>query len=104
MHRNVERESEPRLTPLLNSSGHLRKRWRQPWSVRWRPNRRRNRAIVTETSSLPVEEPDRWRSLPWKLLPAVARPPLLNMALDEVLVERVGARRRCAFGVGAHPA
>ena len=49
---------------------------------------------VTETSSLPVEEPDRWRSLPWKLLPAVARPPLLNMALDEVLVERAGAGRR----------
>ena len=43
---------------------------------------------------LAVDESARWRALPWKLLPAVARPPLLNMALDEVLVERVGAGKR----------
>jgi lipoate-protein ligase A len=49
---------------------------------------------VAETSSLTAEESARWRALPWKLLPAVARPPLLNMALDEVLVERVAAGRR----------
>jgi lipoate---protein ligase len=49
---------------------------------------------VAEASSLPAEELARWRAMPWKLLPAVARPPLLNMALDEVLVERVGAGRR----------
>jgi lipoate-protein ligase A len=51
---------------------------------------------VAEASSLAAEESARWRALPWKLLPAVARPPLLNMALDEVLVERVGAGRRLA--------
>jgi lipoate-protein ligase A len=49
---------------------------------------------VAETSSLSVEELARWRALPWKLLPGAGRPPLLNMALDEVLVERVGAGRR----------
>ena len=49
---------------------------------------------MAETSSLTAEESVRWRTLPWKLLPAVARPPLLNMALDEVLVERVAAGQR----------
>ena len=49
---------------------------------------------MTETSSLAPADAARWRALPWNLLPAVARPPLLNMALDEVLVERVGAGRR----------
>jgi lipoate---protein ligase len=49
---------------------------------------------VAEISSLAPEELARWRALPWKLLPAVARPPLLNMALDEVLVEQVGAGQR----------
>jgi lipoate-protein ligase A len=51
---------------------------------------------VADASSLAlaVDESVRWRSLPWQLLPAVARPPLLNMALDEVLVERVGAGTR----------
>jgi lipoate---protein ligase len=51
---------------------------------------------VADASSLELafDEVARWRALPWKLLPAVARPPLLNMALDEVLVERVGAGKR----------
>jgi lipoate-protein ligase A len=50
--------------------------------------------MATDPSSLAAEEAARWQALPWKLLPAVARPPLLNMALDEVLVERVGAGTR----------
>ena len=49
--------------------------------------------MMTDESSV-AEESARWRALPWKLLPAVARSPLLNMALDEVLVERVGTGRR----------
>jgi len=49
---------------------------------------------VAEILSLAPEELARWRALPWKLLPAVPRPPLLNMALDEVLVEHVGAGKR----------
>ncbi|MCD6031914.1 MAG: biotin/lipoate protein ligase, partial [Thermomicrobiales bacterium] len=50
--------------------------------------------MATDTTSLTDEASARWRALPWRLLPAVARPPLLNMALDEVLVERVGAGKR----------
>ena len=50
--------------------------------------------MTTNASSLSTQDSARWRALPWKLLPAVARPPLLNMALDEVLVEQVGAGRR----------
>ena len=49
---------------------------------------------MAETSSLAPADAARWRALPWNLLPAVARPPFVNMALDEVLVERVGAGRR----------
>ena len=36
----------------------------------------------------------RWRSYDWRLLPAIPRSPLLNMALDEVLTERVGRGER----------
>ena len=50
--------------------------------------------MTTDASPLAADEAARWQALPWKLLPAVARPPLLNMALDEVLVERVGAATR----------
>jgi lipoate---protein ligase len=50
--------------------------------------------MTTDASSLAAEEAARWQALSWKLLPAVARPPLLNMALDEVLVGRVGAGSR----------
>lgn len=39
-------------------------------------------------------EEERWRSLPWCLLPAIPRAPLVNMALDEVLTERVGSGER----------
>lgn len=38
----------------------------------------------------------RWRGYEWVLLPAVARTPLENMALDEVLTERVGRGERAA--------
>lgn len=44
----------------------------------------------------PLSEADvaRWRALPWRLLPEVPRAPLMNMALDEVLTERVGRGER----------
>ena len=32
----------------------------------------------------------RWRGYDWQLIPGVALPPLMNMALDEVLTLRVG--------------
>jgi lipoate-protein ligase A len=35
-----------------------------------------------------------WREQGWRVVPAVARPPLMNMALDEVLAERVGSGAR----------
>jgi lipoate---protein ligase len=49
---------------------------------------------VADPSSMTAGDSARWRAFPWKVLPAVARTPLLNMALDEVLVEQVGAGRR----------
>jgi len=49
---------------------------------------------VVEPSSMTADDSTRWRDFRWKLLPEVARTPLLNMALDEVLVEQVGAGRR----------
>ena len=36
----------------------------------------------------------RWKRYEWKLIPQVARPPLINMALDEVLTLRVGRGER----------
>jgi lipoate---protein ligase len=50
--------------------------------------------MMLETSSLTAAEVERWRALPWRLLPETPRSPLLNMALDEVLTERVGAGER----------
>lgn len=41
-----------------------------------------------------VRAPERWRAHPWRLLPEVARTPLMNMALDEVLTARVGRGQR----------
>ena len=41
--------------------------------------------MTTDVSSTAAESV-RWRASQWQLLPAVARPPLLTMALDEVLV------------------
>jgi len=44
-----------------------------------------------EISPVPIEEQEkRWKSYDWKLIPAVAQRPLINMALDEVLTVRVG--------------
>ena len=40
------------------------------------------------------EQLDRWRALDWKLIPGAPTQPLLNMALDEVLAERVGRGER----------
>lgn len=40
------------------------------------------------------DEEARWRALPWQLLPETPREPLLNMALDEVLTERVSRGER----------
>ncbi|MCA9864481.1 MAG: lipoate--protein ligase family protein [Thermomicrobiales bacterium] len=37
---------------------------------------------------------ERWRALDWKLIPGAPTEPLLNMALDEVLAERVGRGER----------
>ncbi|HEY8445810.1 MAG TPA: biotin/lipoate A/B protein ligase family protein [Thermomicrobiales bacterium] len=42
--------------------------------------------------SLPHE--DRWLGYEWRLIPAAPTPPLLNMALDEVLTLRVGRGER----------
>jgi len=50
--------------------------------------------LTTEVSTLSAAEEAHWRALPWVLLPEQPRPPLLNMALDEVLTERVGACQR----------
>lgn len=47
-----------------------------------------------EAASLSEDEIARWRALPWRLLPEMPRAPLLNMALDEVLTERVGSGLR----------
>jgi lipoate-protein ligase A len=45
-------------------------------------------------SEMTPEQLERWRALDWKLIPGVPTPPLLNMALDEVLAERVGRGER----------
>lgn len=45
-------------------------------------------------SEMSQEQLDRWRALDWKLIPGTPTPPLLNMALDEVLAERVGRGER----------
>lgn len=50
----------------------------------------------TEAKAVPAAAAARWRSLEWVLLPEVARAPLENMALDEVLTERVGRGERPA--------
>lgn len=36
----------------------------------------------------------RWRAYDWRLIPGIPRPPLMNMALDEVLTLRVGRGER----------
>ncbi|MGI8689572.1 MAG: lipoate--protein ligase family protein [Thermomicrobiales bacterium] len=49
-------------------------------------------ALSTQHSALSA----RWRSYDWHLIPAVPRDPAMNMALDAVLTERVGAGKRHA--------
>ncbi|HEU0115629.1 MAG TPA: biotin/lipoate A/B protein ligase family protein [Thermomicrobiales bacterium] len=44
--------------------------------------------------ALPAGDDARWRAYDWRIVPAVALPPPMNMALDEVLTERVGAGER----------
>jgi lipoate---protein ligase len=46
------------------------------------------------SSRLTTEEIARWRASPWQLLPETPHEPLINMALDEVLTERVGRGER----------
>lgn len=49
---------------------------------------------MVERESSPTGRDELWRSYDWRLLPAVARSPLLNMALDDVLTEQVGRGQR----------
>ncbi|HEU5433794.1 MAG TPA: biotin/lipoate A/B protein ligase family protein [Thermomicrobiales bacterium] len=42
----------------------------------------------------PQGDEARWLAYDWRIVPAVALPPPMNMALDEVLTERVGAGKR----------
>jgi lipoate-protein ligase A len=50
--------------------------------------------MIEQIQNLSADEESRWRELSWKLLPGKPMPPQMNMALDEVLVERVGAELR----------
>lgn len=50
--------------------------------------------MIDRTSALTEDEEVRWKEQPWRLLPAVPRSPMMNMALDEVLAERVGGGLR----------
>jgi lipoate-protein ligase A len=43
-----------------------------------------------EIDSAAARAAARWKAYDWQLIPQVARPPLMNMALDEVLTLRVG--------------
>jgi lipoate-protein ligase A len=45
-------------------------------------------SVLSPQSSFELDA--RWRAYDWHLIPQVARPPLMNMALDEVLTLRVG--------------
>jgi lipoate-protein ligase A len=45
-------------------------------------------------NNMTPEQLERWRALDWKLIPGAPTPPLVNMALDEVLAERVGRGER----------
>ncbi len=49
---------------------------------------------MSSESSLALDA--RWCALDWHLIPAVPRDPAMNMALDAVLTERVGAGKRPA--------
>ena len=50
--------------------------------------------MAAERGGLSGAEEALWRGLPWRMIPATPRAPLMNMAIDEVLTERVGAGER----------
>lgn len=50
--------------------------------------------MSSEQKALSGAEEARWREAPWQLIPEEPRPPHLNMALDEVLTERVARGER----------
>jgi lipoate-protein ligase A len=50
--------------------------------------------MSADVTSLTDQEVARWRAPRWRLLPEEPRAPLVNMALDEVLTERVGSGAR----------
>jgi lipoate-protein ligase A len=47
-----------------------------------------------DATTIPEALEARWRAYQWRLIPGVARAPLMNMALDEVLTLRVGRGER----------
>lgn len=49
---------------------------------------------TAEMDSVAARAAARWQAYDWQLIPQVARPPLMNMALDEVLTLRVGRGER----------
>lgn len=53
-----------------------------------------NVLMQIERSSLSAKHEARWKALDWRLIPAAPTSPMMNMALDEVLAERVGAGER----------
>src|SRR5215207_4401718 len=48
----------------------------------------------TETEAERDQRQGRWKGAEWRLIPGTPRPPLMNMALDEVLTLRVGRGER----------
>lgn len=50
--------------------------------------------MTVRSSILTEHDERRWASLGWQLIPGHPLPPLMNMALDEVLAERVGKGER----------
>ncbi len=51
-------------------------------------------ASEATVSVVGTRDEERWRAYSWHFLPGVLRTPLLNMALDELLTERVGRGER----------
>lgn len=51
--------------------------------------------VATARIEPPIAK-ERWRAHTWRVIPPVAQTPMMNMALDEVLTERVGRGERPA--------
>jgi lipoate---protein ligase len=49
---------------------------------------------MAELTQAPQAQDERWRAYQWRLIPGRPLPPLMNMALDEVLTLRVGRGER----------